>query len=282
MLLSTYLQESYRKFNLPNQQEYQELHKMMENVDCVLLDMDGVALDFFAIYPAYSAADQMKTFLYKEGVLFANDRLPMNPESVRMQYEDDPLAILRFYGSLCKSKNSELRAIAYKLESILCEWECRAAGQTIATDLFDQFVECLVSRNKKIAVTTNNSPKAVKIFLKKSKVIRFFEDNVFGRTSPDPEALKPNKDMLCEAMEALKADPSRTLMIGDSVSDKEAADKAGVRYFLGMAYTDAKQFALLEAGVEIVIKSFIDFLGAMEYEIEYFISDPGKVGAVFR
>jgi HAD superfamily hydrolase (TIGR01549 family) len=282
MLLSTYLQESYRKFHFPNEQEYQELQEMMRNVDCVLLDMDGVALDFFAIYPAYSAADRMKTFLYREGLLFANDRLPMNPESVRMQYENDPLAILRFYGSLCKSKDPELRAIAYKLESILCEWECKAAGLTIATEFFDQFVECLASKNKKIAGTTNNSPKAVKIFLEKCKVIHFFEGNVFGRTSPDPEALKPNKDMLCEAMKALQADPSRTLMIGDSVSDKEAADKAGVRYFMGMAYTEAKQFALLEAGAEIVIKSFDHFLGAMEYEIEYYISDQGKERAVFR
>lgn len=53
-------------------------------------------------------------------------------------------------------------------------------------------------------------------------------DAVVGRGSVD--ALKPDPRQLLAAVGALDADPARTLFVGDSDSDREAADRGGTAF----------------------------------------------------
>jgi phosphoglycolate phosphatase-like HAD superfamily hydrolase len=50
---------------------------------------------------------------------------------------------------------------------------------------------------------------------------------VSARTDPDPNLLKPNPHLLRRAIELLESTSSNCLMIGDSLTDIEAARAAG-------------------------------------------------------
>jgi phosphoglycolate phosphatase-like HAD superfamily hydrolase len=85
-----------------------------------------------------------------------------------------------------------------------------------------------------LAITTNNAPVAVEVYLKDHGLDVFFEWRVYGRVAEDPAAMKPDPDCLLRAIDASGLRPGECLMVGDSPSDAAAAKSAGVP-FLGYA-----------------------------------------------
>jgi D-glycero-D-manno-heptose 1,7-bisphosphate phosphatase len=63
---------------------------------------------------------------------------------------------------------------------------------------------------------------------------------------PDPPDRKPNPGMILRAMAEFPIDRARSVLVGDKVSDMEAATRAGVR---GLLFTggDLKRFLIDEA-----------------------------------
>jgi phosphoglycolate phosphatase-like HAD superfamily hydrolase len=160
------------------------------------------------------------------------------------------------------------------LEQKLTEDECRAAVTAFPTRLYREFAAYLSEKNIKMAVTANNSPLAVKLFFKRWYV-KEFGNNIFGRTGPNPEDLKPNTLFLLEAMKKLKVHPDRCLLIGDFLTDYLAAKAAGVP-FPGFTYTFDRCVVFLKAGAQLVIKSYEDLLHALGGEGPNVVSTEGE------
>jgi len=93
--------------------------------------------------------------------------------------------------------------------------------------LFDgtlQMLQALKARNHWLAVATGKSRRGLDEALASARLESFFDST---RTA-DQTASKPNPLMLRELMTELGADPSRTLMIGDTTHDLQLAANAGV------------------------------------------------------
>jgi len=93
--------------------------------------------------------------------------------------------------------------------------------------LFDgtlQMLQALKARNHWLAVATGKSRRGLDEALASARLESFFDST---RTA-DQTASKPDPLMLRELMSELGADPSRTLMIGDTTHDLQLAANAGV------------------------------------------------------
>ena len=93
--------------------------------------------------------------------------------------------------------------------------------------LFDgtlQMLQALKARNHWLAVATGKSRRGLDEALASARLDAFFDST---RTA-DQTASKPDPLMLQELMAELGADPSRTLMVGDTTHDLQLAANAGV------------------------------------------------------
>jgi pyrophosphatase PpaX len=86
-------------------------------------------------------------------------------------------------------------------------------------------LENLFNQDKQIALITNSKKENVQPALKLHKLTPFFHHIL---TIEDVKHHKPNPEMIYKAINLLKADKSKTLVIGDSESDLGAAQAAGV------------------------------------------------------
>jgi phosphoglycolate phosphatase len=77
---------------------------------------------------------------------------------------------------------------------------------------------------------------------------------VVARTSHDPAQLKPSPHLLEIAVQKLAADPTATALVGDSLTDIEAAHRAGIGY----ANKPGKQEAMTQLNAGAVITSMSD------------------------
>ncbi|MFF3565186.1 HAD family hydrolase [Streptomyces sp. NPDC002574] len=203
---------------------------------CVLFDFDGPLADLFAHHPAFRVAGTLRR---------RAQRLGVPPEAVHRVR--DPLLVLRraaWHGSA---------AVIRELQVLLADEETKAATSARPTPHAAVLVRSLVASGRQVAVTTNNSARAAAAFLEEEGLARLFGPHIHGRDA-DPALLKPDPDCLNRAMESTGKTPAECLMIGDSVSDLEAADKAGVP-FVGYARAPHKMRALRDAGAVHVVES---------------------------
>lgn len=81
--------------------------------------------------------------------------------------------------------------------------------------------------NLPVAVVSNNSAGAVTAYLAAHRLTRHVS-SVIGRAYADPRLMKPNPEPILYAVRHLGAEPGRSLLVGDSLSDIEGAKLAGV------------------------------------------------------
>ncbi|MFD3455918.1 HAD family hydrolase [Streptomyces sp. NPDC058691] len=203
---------------------------------CVLFDFDGPLADLFADRPAVRVAETLRQRAQKLGV----------PAGV-LRGVRDPLLVLR------KAAWHGATNVIRELQELLADEETQAARSARPTPHADGLVRSLVASGRQVAVTTNNSARAATVFLKERGLSRFFDQHIHGRAA-DPTLLKPDPDCLTRAMTSTGTEPAECLMIGDSVSDLEAAGKAGVS-FVGYARSPHKMVALRDAGAVHVVGS---------------------------
>jgi HAD superfamily hydrolase (TIGR01509 family) len=78
-----------------------------------------------------------------------------------------------------------------------------------------------------VAVVSNNSAAAIEACLKAHDLGAYVEP-VIGRAYADPRRMKPNPGPVLDAVRALGVAPGSCVLVGDSLSDIEAARAAGV------------------------------------------------------
>ncbi|MFF3909517.1 HAD family hydrolase [Streptomyces sp. NPDC001848] len=205
---------------------------------CVLFDFDGPLCRLFPDRSSAPVARELRDILDGEGAgsLLDDDER----ESI------DPHVVLRAVDR--ERRGSPLVA---RLEERIAERETEAAATAWPTPAADLLVHGLSEAGVRLAVTTNNAPVAVDVYLRRAGLARFFGSHVYGRTG-DPRLMKPDPHCLYRALDGLRAPADDAVLIGDTVTDLLAAREAGVR-FVGYARNERKAAPLRKAGAGLVV-----------------------------
>ncbi|WP_420311138.1 HAD family hydrolase [Streptomyces sp. YS-B37] len=218
------------------------LRELITPARVVLWDFDGPICRLFAVLKAEQVARDLMTWLTEQGLhglLTQSERQSL-----------DPHVILRSIDA--RRPDSDL---VTELEKRLTMEELKASASAMPTPYADPLIRTWQAVGSRLAITTNNSPRAVREYLESRGLTSCFSPHIYGRTR-DLQLLKPDPHCLNRALKAMGTAPSSALMIGDSVTDYDAACEAGVP-FLGYA-SDAEP--LLRAGAKTVVDSFDQLL----------------------
>ncbi|MBB4696023.1 HAD family hydrolase [Paractinoplanes abujensis] len=204
----------------------------------LLLDFDGPICAMFAGLPApLVAADLVRVVT------------PLaDPPGM-----DDPLAVLRWadeHGS---------PALTAAVEEALIAAELVAAGRARPTPYAREVLAAARAKGVPVAVVSNNSAAAIELYLARQGLTGYV-DAVVGRPRADPRRMKPDPGPVLDAIEAVGSTPSRCTLIGDSLTDIEAARAAGVAV-IGYANKPWKIGAFTHA--DAVITSMSEVVAAL-------------------
>lgn len=214
----------------------------------MLWDFDGPICRLFARHRAERVAADLVDWLERQGLR----GLLSQAERETL----DPQVVLRAVGR--RRPGSDLVA---GLEERLTQEELRAAASALPTAYADPVIRTWTAVGARLAVTTNNSPRAARAYLESRGLTGCFAPHLYGRTE-HLHHLKPHPHCLHRALNAMGAAPAAALMIGDSPSDLTAAREAGVP-FLGYAHNERKEKDLRAAGAGHVVRSLEPMLGLL-------------------
>ncbi|MFH9233219.1 HAD family hydrolase [Streptomyces globisporus] len=217
--------------------ESNALSEVLKATEAVLFDFDGPICDVFAGSPASDLARRLAETLAQHSATVGS----------KARDTDDPMEVLRIAP---EAGRAGLRAIEEELTKAEVE-AVRLAGPPIPGAVASLRAAGLSGR--KVAIVSNNSTACVRTFL----LLHGLQDLVkaiVGRAPCRPDAMKPDPHSLLMASSALKVHPRGCTLIGDSVTDMEAAQATGGRS-IGFANKPGKEFALSNAGADAVVIS---------------------------
>ncbi|MBA4865602.1 HAD family hydrolase [Streptomyces sp. PSKA54] len=220
--------------------ETENLRELITRARFVLFDFDGPICRLFAGHKAEVIAEGQVRWLEERGLhglLTEGER-----------EHPDPHEVLRAVDR--RHTGSDLVA---ELEERLTQQELRAVDSAWPTAYADPLIRTWLAVGSRLAITTNNSPRAVRSYLATRGLEACFTPHIYGRTQ-DLHLLKPHPHCLNRALSAMGAEAEASLMIGDTPSDFQAAEQAGVP-FLGYARNARKEKLLRASGAEHVVNS---------------------------
>nr|WP_246033652.1 HAD family hydrolase [Streptomyces hundungensis] len=206
----------------------------------MLFDFDGPICDVFAGSPAPDVARHLAETLAEFDAALGS----------KAHGTDDPMEILRLAP---QGGESALRAIEDELTKAEVT-AVRLAGPPIAGAV--AALEGARASGRKVAIVSNNSADCVRAFLLLHGLSQLV-DTVVGRAPYQPDAMKPDPHSLLVAASELDTPPYDCTLIGDSVTDVEAAKATGGRS-VGFANKPGKGRALADAGADTVVTTMGD------------------------
>lgn len=209
----------------------------------LLLDFDGPVCSIFAGEPAPRVAKELVTLLDSERIAI--------PSEIRG--EEDPLAVLRWAAETCPTE------VVGAVEDAMCEAELRAVRTAAPTPFSREVIEGASSQAVPLAVVSNNSETAIRAYLAAHGLADHIGP-IVGRPHAEPARMKPNPWAVIAAVDALRADLRSCTLIGDSLTDIEAARAAGVN-IIGYANRVWKVEAFSSA--DAVVTSMGDIAAAL-------------------
>ncbi|MFJ6900148.1 HAD family hydrolase [Streptomyces hokutonensis] len=219
---------------VPETASADDLRKLISSVRYVLWDLDGPICQLFAGRSAPEIASRLVSSLAQD------EQLELLPMAERLS--KNPHAMLAGIGR----RHPDTEQVV-KLEEWLTGEELKAVGSALETPHAEDVIQAWAGLGVRLAVSTNNSPRAATAYLTAKGLDRFFA-HVYGRTR-DLDLMKPHPHSLLLALDAMKADPSEALMLGDAPTDYVAAQAADVP-FLGYAHNFLKVREFLQVGLE--------------------------------
>jgi HAD superfamily hydrolase (TIGR01509 family) len=214
-----------------------DLAELLAETDAILLDFDGPICRIFAGYPAADVAAELVDVLYRHGIDVPS---PLTSET-------DPLEVLRWIGSTGD------QTITRTVEDALGEAERRAVATAAPTPYGREVIVAARQAGIPVAVVSNNSAGAVTAYLTAHRLVGHVAP-VIGRAYAEPGRMKPNPEPISQAVRVLGVSPSRTVLVGDSLSDIEGGRAAGV-HVIAYANRPPKVDAFRQAGADVVISS---------------------------
>jgi phosphoglycolate phosphatase-like HAD superfamily hydrolase len=221
-------------------EETEHLRELITRARFVLFDFDGPICRLFAGHSAEDVARELVDWLAQQGL-----RGLLTEEE---QVHPDPQHLLHAINR--RHPRSDL---VTELEERLTQQERRAIASAMPTAYADPLIRTWTAVGSQLAVATNNSARAVGDYLVSRGLHACFAPYIYGRTE-DLHLLKPDPYCLNQALNAMGATRSASLMIGDTPSDHQAAQEAEIG-FLGYARTPAKEKELREAGADVIVSS---------------------------
>jgi phosphoglycolate phosphatase len=203
----------------------------------LLLDFDGPVCSIYAGLPAPTVADELRKLFTPEQFTDTAKNTP------------DPIEVFIQAAEV----SSELAA---RVEAEMTDLEVAAVATAKPTPYVHEVLAGCRESGRTVAVVSNNSAQAVSAYLDRHGL----SDGialVVARTSHDPAQLKPSPHLLEIAVEKLAADPAATTLVGDSLTDIEAARRAGIAS-IGYANKPGKQEAMSGLNAGAVITSMSD------------------------
>ena len=138
----------------------------------------------------------------------------------------------------------------------MADQELAAVATAAPTPYVHEVVTACQNSGRSIAVVSNNSARAVHAYLTRHGL----DDRiglVVARTDHDPALLKPSPHLIARAVDALEAEPVECALVGDSVTDIQAARLASVQS-IGYANEPGKRERFTEEGAGAIINSLAD------------------------
>ncbi len=204
----------------------------------LLLDFDGPICSIFAGLPASVVADRLRK-------LFPPD----TPMPASIVDSPDPLEVFAYSAAISGQ-------LAARVEAEMTELELTAVATAAPTPYVHEVMTACRDSGRGVAVVSNNSARAVRAYLTQHGLDDRLA-HVIARTSHDPALLKPSPHLIGLAVKTLNASPAECTLVGDSVTDIEAARLAGVQS-IGYANKPGKRERLTDAGAGTVITSLAD------------------------
>ncbi len=201
----------------------------------VLFDFDGPICNVFAGLPAHGVARDLAEIM---------DSYDANLGG-KARGTDDPMEILRLapLGGESALRDVEDALTAAEIAAV------KVVGAPV-TGAVAALSAAYVS-GRKIAVVSNNSADCVQEFLVRHDLAHLVHE-IVGRAAYRPDLMKPAPYSLLLATERLGVAPRDCTLVGDSVTDVEAARAAGAMS-IGFANKPPKLLSLAEAGADTVI-----------------------------
>ncbi|MBL7260757.1 HAD family hydrolase [Paractinoplanes lichenicola] len=163
---------------------------------------------------------------------------------------DDPLEVLR------RVDDPTLLGV---VEDALVTAEQEAATTATPTPYAREVLEAARARGLPVAVVSNNSAPAIELYLARHSLTGHV-DAIVGRPWAQPHRMKPDPGPVLAAVKAVRSTPDRCTLIGDSLTDIEAARAAGVAV-VGYANRPWKISAFAPA--DAVVTSMAEVLAAL-------------------
>ncbi|MFF8915701.1 HAD family hydrolase [Streptomyces sp. NPDC015032] len=200
----------------------------------IFFDFDGPMCDVFAGLPAPEVAKQLTALLAGQDA----------DAGAKATETDDPIEVLR----IAYEADTEL---GQEVEQALTVAEVEAVP--LAGPPTPGAVEALQAANsseKVVAVVSNNSAECVQHFLEIHGLEKYVT-RIVGRPSGKPHLMKPNPFPLISAAERMQADVANCTLIGDSLTDIQAAHAAGATV-IGYANKPHKAELFAEAKADAI------------------------------
>ncbi|WP_181779103.1 HAD family hydrolase [Pseudonocardia pini] len=213
-----------------------KLAQLLEERRHVLLDFDGPVCAVFPGNRGRESGDAMRRLLGK--------RWAQLPHEVSIA--DDAFVVLRHF-------DRRERELAEKAEQAFAAEERKTVLTATPTPGALDAIKALRGSGHTITIVSNNSESAIMAFVDQHGLDGEI-DGVVGRTRPRTEDLKPEPHLLRRALDERNAAPTEAVLIGDSVTDIQAARAAGIAA-IAYANKPGKDRALRSFEPDALIKS---------------------------
>jgi HAD superfamily hydrolase (TIGR01662 family) len=225
----------------PSPTDAQALGDILDQARCLLIDFDGPICDIYAGLTDATVAERLRKTIAGQGIT-----MPAHTTS-----SDDPIAVFEYAATV----SSGLGAL---IETEMTGQEVEAVATARPVPYVHEIVTSARDTGRRIAVVSNNSERAVRAYLTQHGLADRV-DLISARTSADPALLKPSPHLLEQAITGLTASPADCVIIGDSITDIQAARTAGI-HSIGYANKPGKRDSFTVEHASAIIDSLADLV----------------------
>ena len=207
---------------------------LLAHASALLLDFDGPVCSVFAGVPASAVAGQLR------GVLADSGHIDL-PKAVATSA--DPFDVLKYATTLGKDET-------YSVEAAFAAHEVEAISSAVPAAGAHELIEAWHASGRPLAIVSNNGTQAINAYLDLYN-LRQSINFVSARTSSNTALLKPNPHLLLQAVTALSVTPVDSVFLGDSLTDIQASNAAGIAC-IGYANKVDKYDTFAKAGADAI------------------------------
>lgn len=212
------------------------IRHILSTTEALLLDFDGPICSVFAGFPAPIVAGQLRDVLTQGGHAI--------PDHVRES--TDPFDVL-FYAA--KLGPDEARF----LEATFRAHEVEAVQTAEPTPEAHALIKAWKASGRPLAIVSNNSVAAVETYLNIHN-LRQAVDLISARADADISLLKPSPYLVTTAALTFGIMPFSCAFVGDSLTDIEAGEAAGVRS-IAYANKPGKRERFISTNPDVILTS---------------------------